>query len=84
MKFEINLGMNEKCYKKMNKVVFLIGLIFSPLAALTSFFITYEEYKHHYPENKIPIKKAMETALITFFVFLTLSFFIAIIINKII
>lgn len=68
----------------MIKSVFLIGLLFSPLAALTSFIITYEEYQHHYSGNKIPIKSAMNTAFITFFVFLTLSFFIAIIINKII
>ena len=69
-------------YKKMNKIVFLIGLLFSPLAALMSFAITYEEYKHHFPEFKIAVKKALGTALITFLIFLTLSFLISIIINK--
>jgi len=71
-------------YKKMNKIVFLIGLLFSPLAALMSFLITYEEYKHHFPEFKISAKKALGTALVTFLVFVTLSFLISIIINKII
>ena len=76
--------MQEENYKKMNKIVFLIGLLFSPLAALMTFIITYEEYKHHFSENKTSAKKALGTALITFLIFLTLSFLISIIINKII
>lgn len=29
-------------------LTFIIGVIFSPLATLGAFFITYEEQRHHY------------------------------------
>jgi hypothetical protein len=58
----------------MNKIVFLIGLLFSPLAALMSFIVTYEEYRHHFSESKTSAKKALKTALITFLVFLQCPF----------
>ena len=76
--------MGGRYYNRMNNIVLLIGAIFSPIAALMAFIITYEEYKHHFPEFKISVKKALGISLITLLVFLVLSFLISIIINKII
>jgi len=53
----------------MNKIVFLIGLFFSPLAVLMSFIVTYEEYRNHFSENKTSAKKALGTALLLFWYF---------------
>jgi hypothetical protein len=59
----------------MNEVgiFFVIGLVFSPLAAACAFIITFQEYKHHFPDNHEPVKMAFQTAIMTFIVFLLLS-----------
>jgi len=54
-------------------IAFIIGVFFSPLAALMIFFITYNEYSHHYPGGRIPLKHALESALFAFVVFLLIS-----------
>jgi len=54
----------------------MIGLMFSPLAALMAFVITYEEYTHHYPDKRKPLRLAAQAAAVTFVVFLALSAFI--------
>jgi K+-sensing histidine kinase KdpD len=59
-------------------IAFGIGLIFSPIAALMSGLIAYEEYSHHFSTGKQPLKLALEAALITFVVFILISFFIGI------
>ena len=51
----------------------LFNVIFSALAALCAFFITYEEWSHHFAQSKKPIRYALEAAVITFFVFMALS-----------
>jgi len=50
----------------------LIWAIFSVLAALGTFLITYEEYRKHFPDKKRPLKMAAQTALTTFAFFITL------------
>jgi hypothetical protein len=58
------------------KIIFgyiYIDLIFSFLAACVAFAITYGEYVHHYPTNKEPRKLALETATVTFLVFIFLG-----------
>ncbi len=52
---------------------FLVGLVFSPLAAACAFIITFQEYKHHFPDNKEPARLAFQTAVMTFIIFLLLS-----------
>jgi len=49
-------------------------LIFSALAALCAFVITYEEYSKHYPDKKRPLKMAARTALATFAFFAVITF----------
>ena len=50
-----------------------IDLLFSFIAACVAFGITYNEYVHHYPTKKEPIKLALETATVTFVVFVFLG-----------
>jgi len=50
-----------------------IDLLFSFIAALVAFGITYNEYVHHYPTKKEPIKLALDTAITTFIVFVVLG-----------
>jgi len=54
------------------KLFFFIGLIFSPLAAMCAFIITYGEYTHHYPTKKEALKLAWEAAIFTFITFMAL------------
>jgi len=67
----------------MNIAVFLIGALFSPIAAIMAYLITYGAYRHHYAENRLVIKNALISAFITLSVFLVLSLIISVIINKI-
>jgi len=53
-----------------NFVTFIIiGSIFSPFAGLMAGFITYEEWKHHYSDNKQPMREAINTGIFAFLVF---------------
>jgi hypothetical protein len=65
---------------KLDFIPILIGLMLCPIAAVMAFLITYEEYSHHYTDNKKPLKFALEAAIFTFIVFgilsLLVSFFI--------
>ncbi len=56
-----------------------IAAIFSPLAAIMAFSITYGEYKHHYHEKRKAWKKSLETAFFTLAFFLVLGLLLAII-----
>jgi len=51
----------------------VIGLGFSALAALAAFLITYEEWTHHYPSNREPIRYGIEAAIVAFIVFAILT-----------
>jgi len=66
------------------KISMAIGLVFSPLAALLAFLLTYNEYQHHFPDNKKPIKMATEAAIFTFFIFMTISLLIGIILPSVV
>ena len=64
----------------MNAVPLVIGLIFSPLAALGAFLITYEERSHHYTDRKRPLIQALELAMATLLFFAAISLVISLII----
>jgi hypothetical protein len=55
------------------KLFFIIGLIFSPIAAIMAFIITYEEYKRHYTAKQKPFRIALNSAIVTFIVFMLIS-----------
>ncbi len=52
------------------QIAFIVGIVFSPLAAVSAFIITYGEYSHHYSSKKEPLKLAWEAAIFTFVTFL--------------
>ena len=54
-------------------IYMVIGLFFSPIAGAMAFLIFYNEYLHHYPNKKQPLKIALEAAFITFILFFILS-----------
>lgn len=53
--------------------VIVVWIIFSPLAALMAYLITYGEYRHHYPDRGRVIREALRTAIVTLLVFLVLG-----------
>jgi len=57
----------------INPITLIIGLVFSPIAAIMAFLITYNEYQRHYPTKTKPRRMALEVAIITFVFFLVLS-----------
>jgi len=70
-------GIICKNNEKMSiNLAIIFGLILSPLAALMAFLITFEEYKHHYPDNSVPLKTALEVAVVTFLFFFIVSILI--------
>jgi ABC-type antimicrobial peptide transport system permease subunit len=64
------------------KIAVLIGLIFSPLAAFLAFLLTYNEYSHHYSDNKMPMKHSIEAGVFTFIVFMIISVLIGWVLNR--
>jgi hypothetical protein len=59
----------------MFKFALIVALVFSPMAAISSFLITYAEYRRHFPEN-LPLARrlSLNFALATFFFFVILTF----------
>ena len=57
----------------LTKALFCIGAIFSFLATLMAFMITYEEYTHHYTDKRKILKAALEVAFFTLVFFLGLG-----------
>jgi uncharacterized membrane protein YbjE (DUF340 family) len=50
-----------------------VGTIFGFVAALMAYLITYNEWLHHYPTKREPRRIALETAILTFMIFLIMS-----------
>ncbi len=69
---------------KFVAVSVVISLVFSPLASVMAFLITYGEYSHHYPDKRKPVKLATEAALVTLVFFIVLSFVIGFLLENII
>ena len=55
------------------RVLLPIGAMFAFLASIMAFLITYNEYAKHYREKRKAVLAALQTALVTFFFFCTLS-----------
>ncbi|MGB9892860.1 MAG: hypothetical protein ACPLRA_00495 [Candidatus Saccharicenans sp.] len=61
----------------------ILSLVFSPVAALSSYLITYAEYKKHFPENpKRAQKFALQFALSTLLFFAVIIFLVVLLIYK--
>lgn len=57
----------------MMELALTIGIVFSPLAALAAFAISYTEYSRHYTDKRRPLLLSLRTALFVFVVFMALS-----------
>lgn len=62
---------------------FIVWAIFSPIAALMAYLITYAEYSHHYSDRGPVIREAVGSALFTLLVFLVLGIAMSIILPRI-
>ena len=63
----------------LTKAIFCIAAILSLLASVMAFLITYEEYKHHYPDKRKVFQASLEAAIFTFVVFLALGFLLGLV-----
>ena len=66
----------------INSPFLIIGAMFSALAALCAFLITYEEWTHHYSSHKEPFKHAIEAAIVAFVVLMILTALAAVFVNR--
>ena len=69
---------------QFNPISLAIGLVFSPIAAVMAFLITYGEYSHHYSDKKKPLRFAIEAAIMTFVIFGVISLVIGLFIGNLI
>jgi hypothetical protein len=62
----------------------ILALVFSPVAALSSYLITYAEYKRHFPEDIRRARRlALNFALTTFLFFAVMIILAVILIDRI-
>lgn len=67
----------------MIQFALIMSLIFAPLAALSSYLITYAEYKRHFPEDPRRARKlSLNFSFVTFIFFAVLIFLAVLLINK--
>jgi hypothetical protein len=67
----------------MSGLALILVLVFSPVAAISSYLITYAEYKKHFPEDlKRARKLSLKFALATFIFFAILIFLAVTVLNK--
>ena len=67
----------------MSELALILVLVFSPVASISSYLITYAEYKKHFPEDlKRARKLSLQFALATFIFFAILIFLAVTVLNK--
>jgi len=57
--------------------LFIWGSVFSALAGMVAFLISYQEMVHHYVQKKEPLKQAFQTGGLTFLFFLAITLALA-------
>jgi hypothetical protein len=55
------------------RISLVLCVIFAPIAAAMAYLITYEEYRHHFPERGRAVREGMVAALLALVVFLALG-----------
>ena len=66
----------------MTAALFFISVIFSTMAAVMAYLITYQEYRHHFPDKRDIKKAALRTGGFTFLLFLFLGMLLAILLPE--
>ena len=61
---------------------FILWLVFSPIAALMAFLITYGEFSHHYTDRGPVLREALRMAGFTLTVFLVLGVIVSFILPR--
>ena len=64
-------------------ILLSIGGMFGLLGAVMAALITYNEYVHHYPSKREPLRMAVKMGIFTFLFFMTLCVLLAYIFQKI-
>ncbi|MCX8160732.1 MAG: hypothetical protein N3G18_07355 [Candidatus Saccharicenans sp.] len=64
----------------MNELALILALVFSPVAGLSAYLITYTEYKKHFPDDlkrarKLSLNFALST-MVFFVVLIVLAFLV--------
>jgi len=59
----------------------VLGVLFSTLAALCAFVITYGEYLKHFPDKRKPLIMAAKMSLAAFVFFMLMSVFMLVMLN---
>ncbi len=57
-------------------ILLTIAVLFSILAVVSAYVISFNEYSHHFPNNRRVVKLSFRTAIVTFTVMIVLSFIV--------
>ena len=66
----------------MSLLLVAIGLVFSTLAAIAAFLITYDEWTHHFTNRREPLKYGIKAAVTAFAVFMALTMLAAFFVSR--
>jgi hypothetical protein len=55
------------------RALLFLWVLFSLIAAAMAYLITYDEYRHHFPERRRAVSEAIRTAAVTLLFFLTVG-----------
>jgi len=59
-----------------------IGLVLSALAGFAAFLITYDEWSHHYPDKREPLRYGLEAGIVAFTVFAILTVLVSFFVTR--
>jgi hypothetical protein len=62
------------------KIIAIVGFASSTIAGLMAYFITFNEYSHHFAEKRDAVKQSLEAAGVTFLFFALSTLGIALIV----
>lgn len=65
------------------RALLFLWVLFSLIAAAMAYLITYDEYRHHFPERSRVVQESMRTALATLLIFLVLGVFVTALLPRI-
>jgi hypothetical protein len=61
----------------LTSILLVTGTVFSVLAGLVAFLISYNEMVHHYMDKKKPLTQAFQTGSLTFLFFMAITLVLA-------
>ena len=64
------------------KIIFSLGVLFSFIASIMAFLITYSEYSKHFKEARMAFRVALQTGIVTFLFFCALSLVVGLALDR--